>query len=79
MLPIHGTALWSDAEKFGISIKDGYRNWFYYDLYDFPVVYLSPPHPPEEEMYRIRQKLADAFVRLGYMSFHDKTSVKEKA
>jgi len=75
-LPIHGTDPHRHPDQFGIRIKPGYRNWYYYDDPEFPVEYL-PPNPSNAELAVLRDYLHRAFDEWGYLSFAERASVKE--
>lgn len=73
-LPIPGTDVWEHPHKYGVSIKNNYEDYWYYDSHDFGLDY---KYIGNNKMHKLRQKLQDFYVQAGFTKSWTKT--KEKA
>lgn len=63
-LPIPGTDVWDNPDKYQVTIKDNYQDYWYFDCPDFGLKY---NYISDDRMYHLRDKMINYFKSAGYL------------
>lgn len=68
-IPLHGSDVWKNPQKYGIKIKKNYYDYWYYDNPEFAFEY---DYISNEELKELRNDLTQFYIEQGYATWDGK-------